>query len=89
MWQGKGDSTTPSTGTRGFATTEMSACILIQPHNLMHEFLQMTDNDDIMDIILVISAWFVLKTAELKEGSRLIKQSNMQRLCEGFQQNDG
>ena len=56
----------------------MSACILIQPHNLMHELLQMSDNDGIMDIILIISAQFVLKTAELKEGSRLIKQSNMQ-----------
>ena len=85
MWTGKGDSATLSTGTRGFATTSMSACILIQPHNLMHELLQMSGDDGIMDRFLIISARPVFKkTAELKEGARLIKESRMRDFVKLF-----
>ena len=39
----------------------MSTCILIQPHNLMHELLNMSGDDGIVDRFLIISARPVCK----------------------------
>lgn len=85
MWQGKGDSTTLSTGTRGFSSTSMSTCILIQPHNLMHELLQLSGDDGIMDRFLIVSARPVFnKTAELREGFMSLEASKMQEFTALF-----
>ena len=83
MWQGRGDTSTLSTGERGFARTSMSFCIFIQPQPLLIELMAMGGDDGLMDrFIFIASKPVVNTTTTTKENMPLLAASRLQSFAD-------
>ena len=80
LWGGKGDSSTLSSGVRGFEKTSMSISMAIQPDPLLHELQFLMKNDGFLDRFLFITAKSHLyPTTTIKEfHHKLMTEEKMQ-----------
>ena len=81
MWNGKGDSTTLSSGTRGFNATSMSICLSVQPQPLLQDLNNFISNDGFLDRFLFISAKpTVTRPRELSEAHQELQHHQLQSM---------
>jgi hypothetical protein len=87
LWSGKGDSSTLSTGNRGFEKTSMSMFLAIQPEPLMQHIHHFNANDGFLDRFLFISAKpFMATSAITKDYHQRLMQEKMHNFvdCCGY-----
>ncbi|VDI47863.1 Hypothetical predicted protein [Mytilus galloprovincialis] len=85
MWNGKGDFTQLSSGSRGFKQTSMSICIYIQPQPLICELTNFTGNDGFIDrFLFLVSRPALYPTSIVKEHYKILQESKLQNFVPVF-----